>query len=114
MLFVFPVNSRLGPDGCAENVTLSMSRDIFYVLPGTVCIRCSVGGEVANDTVFQINGSSIVPSEGRVVDGVLVVNDSESVFTTAKRVQCITVSLNGNHSALISILANGKSYNTIP
>ena len=107
------MKSQLGPDGCAVNVTISMSGDIFYIPPGTVCMRCSVGGEVASDAVFQINGSSIVSSEGRVVDGVLVVNDSESVFNTAKRVQCITVSLNGNHSALISIFTNGKSYYTI-
>ena len=52
------------------DVTLSMSGDIFYIPPGTVCIRCSVGGEVASDAVF---GSNIVSSEGRVVDGVLVV-----------------------------------------
>ena len=71
-----------------------------FVPPGTVCIQCSVGGEVANDSIFQINGSDIDASTGRVVDGVLVVFDSESVFNTssATDVQCMSVDLNASHS----------------
>jgi hypothetical protein len=30
-----------------------------YVPPGIVCIQCSVGGEVANDAMFHIDGSDI-------------------------------------------------------
>ena len=71
-----------------------------YVPPGTVCIQCSVGDEVANDSIFQIAGSDIDASTGRVVDGVLVVFDTESVFGTssATDVQCMSVNLNASHS----------------
>ena len=71
-----------------------------YVPPGTVCIQCSVGGEVANDAIFLIDGSDIDASTGRVVDGVLVVFDTESVFGTssATDVQCMSVNLNASHS----------------
>ena len=73
---------------------------IRYVPPGTVCIQCSVGGEVANDAIFQIDVSSIDASTGRVVDGVLVVFDTESVFGTSSStdVQCMSVNLNATHS----------------
>ena len=71
-----------------------------YVPPGTVCIQCSVGGEVANDSIFQIDGSDIDASTGRVVDGVLVVFNTESVFATSSStdVQCMSVNLNASHS----------------
>ena len=80
-----------------------------YVPPGTVCIQCSVGGEVANDAVFQIDGSDINGSIGRVVVGVLVVFDTESVFSTssATYVQCMSVHLNAYH--LIWIYLKSKS-----
>ena len=73
---------------------------IRYVPPGTVCIQCSVGGEVAADAVFQIDGSNTDASTGRVVDGVLVVFNTESIFgtSTSTDVQCISVSLNASHS----------------
>ena len=73
---------------------------ILYVPPGTVCIQCSVGDEVATDAVFQIDSSDIDASTGRVVDGVLVVFDTESVFGTpsATDVQCMSVNLNASHS----------------
>ena len=81
---------------------MSMSEVILCVPPGTVCIECSVGGEVANDTEFQTNNTQINGSNidsnideniGRVVDGVLVVFDTENVFTTssATDVQCIVL-----------------------
>ena len=57
-----------------DNVTISVSEVILYVPPGTVCIECSVGGEVTADAGFQIDGSNIDDSIGRVVDGVLVVH----------------------------------------
>ena len=71
-----------------------------HVPPGTVCIQCSVEGEVANDSTFQIDGSDIDASTGRVVDGVLVVFDTESVFDTssATDVKCMSVNLNASHS----------------
>ena len=88
---VFPVSSQLGPNDCVDYV--SMSEDIVRIILGTVCIECSVGDEVAADATFQIDNSNI--------DGVLVLFDTESVFTTAKRVQCVGISLNANHSVLM-------------
>jgi hypothetical protein len=77
-----------------------MSEVILYVPPGTVCIECSVGDEVAADAVFQIDNTDIKGRIGRVVDGVLVVFDTESVFSTssATDVQCMSVNLNASHS----------------
>ena len=71
-----------------------------YVPPGTVCIQCSVGGEVAADAVFQIDGSNTDASIGRVVEGVLVVFNTESVFGTSisTDVQCMSVDFNAIHS----------------
>ena len=82
---------------------------ILYIPPGTVCVQCSVRGEVANDSVFQIDGSNIDTSTGRVVDGVLVVFNTESVFTTSSStdVQCMSVDLNANH--LIKIYLKSRS-----
>ena len=78
-----------------------MSEDILQILPGTMCIKCIFGGEVAADAVYKIGDSKIDRSIGRVVDGVLVVFDTESVFTTssATDVQCMSVNLNVSHSA---------------
>ena len=101
------MSSQLGPDDCVANVTISMNEDVISIIPGTVCIECSVGGEVANDTVFQINGSDIDASTGRVVDGVLVVFDTESVFNITMCVQCMRVSLNVSYSVLMFL--DGKS-----
>ena len=80
-----------------------MSEVILYVPPGTVCIECSVGGEIANDTEFQTDNTNIDASIGRIVDGVLVVFDTESLFdrSSATDVQCMSVSLNAHHSVLI-------------
>ena len=80
-----------------------------YVPPGPVCIQCSVGSEVANNAVFQIDGSDVDASIGRVVHGVLVVFDTESVFSTssANYVQCMSVNLNAYH--LIWIYLKSKS-----
>ena len=105
-----PAPSQLGPDDCVDNVTISMSKVILYVPPGTVCIECSVGGEVANDTEFQTDNTNIDESIGRVVDGVLVVFDTESVFTTssATDVQCMSVDLNASHT--VEMYLESKSY----
>ena len=102
------MNSQLGPEDCVAHLTISMSEDVVPIIPGTVCIECSVGGEVANDTVFQINGSDIDESTGRVVDGVLVVFDTESVFNITIHVQCMSVSLNVSHS--VQMFLEGKSF----
>ena len=74
------VRSQLGPNECVDTVSMSENLLTRYVPPGPVCIQCSVGGEVANDLVFQKHGSEIDASTGRIVDGVLVVFDSECIL----------------------------------
>ena len=94
------VRSQLGPNDCVDTVSMSGNLLTRYVPPGRVCIQCSVGGEVANDSIFQIDGSDIDASTGRVVDGVLVVFDTESAFGTSSStdVLCMSVNLNASHS----------------
>ena len=105
-----PARSQLGPDDCVDNVTISMSKVILGVPPGTVCIECSVEGEVANDTEFQTDNTNIDESIGRVVDGVLVVFDTESVFSTssATDVQCMSIDLNASHT--VEMYLESKSH----
>ena len=103
------MHSQLGPDDCVDNVTISMSEVIISVPSGTVCVACNVGGEVAVDAVFQIDNTNINGSIGRVVDGVLVVFDTESVFSTssATDMQCGSV-----HYHAVVMYLESKSYNT--
>ena len=75
-----------------------------------MCIECIVGGEVAADAVYKIGDSKIDTSIGRVVDGVLVVYDSESVFDSAARVHCMSAAHNASHSALLYL--DSKSHYT--
>ena len=98
------------PDDCNDTVTLSMSDVIVSIPPGTVCIECSVGGEVAENTVFRIDGSNINPSIGRVKDGVLVVFDTENVFniSLATDVQCISVIPHTSYS--VSMYLESKTH----
>ena len=111
--FLFSGIVQRGPNDCVANVTISMSGVTLRISPGTVCIGCSVRGRVAADAVFQINGADISASMGRVVDGVLVLFDTESVFKIAKNVQCMSVSLNANHSVLISVTGKSNSASNI-
>ena len=99
------MRSQLEPDDCDDTVTISMSGVIIPIPPGTVCIECSVGGEVAHDTVF---GSHINGSIGRVVNGVLVVFDTESVFSSTTDVRCMSVSLSTTY--LVSMYLESKSH----
>ena len=87
---------------CDENINILMSEDSVRIqIPGTLCIECIVGGEVAADAVYKIRDSKIDTSIGRVVDGVLMVYDSESVFSSAVRVHCRSAAHNASHSALL-------------
>ena len=102
-LFPCAVRSQLGPDDCVDNVTIPVSNVIITVPPGTVCIECSVGDEAAADATFQLDNTNINGSIGRVVDGVLVVFDTESVFNifSATDVQCTSDDLNAYHEVLV-------------
>ena len=102
------MRSQPGPDDCGDTVAISMSGVIISIPPGTVCIDCSVGGEVAHDTVFEIDGFHINASIGRVVNGVLVVFDTESVFSSTTDVRCMSVSLSTTY--LVSMYLESKSH----
>ena len=73
----------LGPANCTANVTLTPPTT--EVPTGTVCIFCSnsttTGG---TEPEFQLDSRELnSSSEGRVEEGVLVVYDTESVFSSA-------------------------------
>ena len=89
---------------CDEHINISISEDIVRIqIPGTLCMECIVGGEVAVDAVYKIGDSKIDRSIGRVVDGVLVVYDSESVFNSAVRVHCMSAAHNASYSAIMYV-----------
>ena len=52
---------------------------ILFVPSGTVCLECIIGG--ATEASFQIENMEVAPSEGTVVNGTLVVFDSETTFS---------------------------------
>ena len=96
---------------CDDNINISMSEHSAHIqIPGILCIKCMVGGEVAADAVYKIGDSKIDKSIGRVVDGVLVVYDSESVFSSAVCVHCMSAAHNASHSALLYL--DSKSHYT--
>ena len=58
------------PVSCDENINISISEDSARIqIPGTLCIECIVGGEVAADAVYKIGDSKIDRSMGRVYSG---------------------------------------------
>ena len=78
-------SSQLGPENCTDTLTIDQphySGRPVYVTSGTVCFKCIFNG---TDVMFRINISLIlsegtVSSEGRVVNGTLVVLDTERLF----------------------------------
>ena len=82
LLFPLPVHSGSdpGPQDCIQNVTLVQDQ-IFDVPVGTVCILCVFNGMIATDSVVLIDTSAIDSDKARVVDGILVVFNTENVFS---------------------------------
>ena len=54
---------------------------ILFVPSGTVCLECVIGGALATEASFQIENNQVASSEGAVVNGTLVVFDSETTFS---------------------------------
>ena len=54
---------------------------ILFVPSGTVCLECVIGGALATEASFQIENMEVAPSEDTVVNGTLVVFDSETTFS---------------------------------
>ena len=86
----YPVSSsQLGPDNCTATVAINkpLSNTVtLYVSSGTACFECIINGVITTDATFLIGNSPV--SEGSVVNGTLVVFDTESVFSTSTNVRC--------------------------
>ena len=88
----FPVNSQLGPENCTATQLINkpqQSLEILYVPSGTVCFECIIDGELATGAMFQIDNNEVSSSVGTVVNGTLVVLDTESTFPSQENVRCI-------------------------
>ena len=84
-------SSQLGPEKCIETVSIDQppSQTVtVHVSSGTVCLECIIDGVLATDASFLILNSPVSPSEGTVVNGTLVVFDSESFFSISTIVRC--------------------------
>ena len=108
LLYPIPVHSQLGPDDCNATLSLDRSDVILNVPPGTVCIQCVFNSVAATDATFQIDNTNIDSSKGRVVEGVLVVFDTASVFNTVNTVDIQCTSAQGIHSGAVYL--RSKSY----
>ena len=64
---------------------MPISSGVIYVPPGTVCIECVLDSVLATDAVFQIDNQNIDESVGIEDNGVLVVFDTENVFSSSTR-----------------------------
>ena len=65
-----------------------------------MCLECIVGGALATEASFQIENMEVASSEGTVVNGTLVVFDSETTFSEENTiVRCITGST--SHQAFV-------------
>ena len=107
LLYPIPVHSQLGPEDCNATLSLDRSDLILTAPPGTVCIRCVFAGVAAMDATFQIDNTNIDSSKGRVENGVLVVFDTESVFSAMSiDIQC--TSAQGSHLGAVQLMS--KSY----
>ena len=103
-------SSQLGPENCNATVSIDqpLSRPVTVSVPsGTVCLECIIDGVLATDASFLIHNSPVSPSNGTVVNGTLVVFDSESLFSTATIVRCssgtVTHQANVEHSSKFTL-----------
>ena len=108
LLYPIPVHSQLGPEDCNATLSLNRSDLILNAPPGTLCIQCVFNSVVASDATFQIDNTNLDPSKGRVVNGVLVVFDTESVFNTVAAIDIQCISAQGTRSGLVFLMS--KSY----
>ena len=82
-------SSQLGPENCSatESINQPLSQPVtVYVPSGTVCLECIIDGALATNAAFQILNSPVSPSDGTVVNGTLVVFDSESLFSSTSTI----------------------------
>ena len=66
-----------------------------------MCLECVVGGALATEASFQIENNQVASSEGTVVNGTLVVFDSETTFSEENTiVRCMSGSAS-RHGAFV-------------
>ena len=53
-----------------------------------MCFECIIDGELATGAMFQIDNNEVSSSVGTVVNGTLIVFDTESTFTSQENVRC--------------------------
>ena len=85
---------------------------ILSVPSGTVCLECVIGGALATEASFQVENMQVAPSEGTVVNGTLVVFDSETTFGFSENsifVRCMSGST--SHQAFIEHGSKSSSTN---
>ena len=104
-----PVDSQLGPQDCNATLNLTVSDVILNAPPGTLCVQCVFNGMVATDATYRINTLEVDTDDGRVVNGVLVVFDSKSVFNTITTVDIQCSSALGT-PRIVSVFLMSKSY----
>ena len=82
---------------------------ILFVPSGTVCLECVIGGALATEASFQIENMEVAPSEGTVVNGTLVVFDSETTFSGENTiVRCMSGST--SHQAFVEHESKSQHY----
>ena len=84
---------------------MSISSGVIYVPPGTVCIECVFDSILATDAQFQIDHSNIDESVGIEDNGVLVVFDTENVFSSSST-RTIRCTSDGNMAQALMVLAS--------
>ena len=95
-LYFLVNSSQLGPENCTATELLDKpqpSLEILYVPSGTVCFECIIDGELATDAMFQIDNNEVSSSVGTVVNGTLVVFNTESTFLNQESVRCTDESI---------------------
>ena len=88
-----------GPNDCIATLNITSAFLGLVAPPGTVCIQCTFSGVPATDAIFQLNNDNVDPEDGVTVNGVLVVCDSELVFSTTTSIDLsCTSAMNGGHA----------------
>ena len=97
------VQSGSGQEGCIVNVPISSG--VIFVPPGTVCIECVLDSVLATDAEFQIDNQNIDESVGIEDNGVLVVFNTENVFSSSST-RTLKCTSDGNMAQALIILAS--------
>ena len=91
-----------GPNDCIATLNITSDFRIVLAPPGTVCIQCTFNGVPATDAMFGLDNGAVDPEDGVTVNGVLIVCDSELVFSTASNTDLsCTSAMNGVQQSIL-------------